>query len=47
MDMIDALGWMHFGGGNELAQDFFTKELKLNVHWLPILPSGPQAFGWF
>jgi TRAP-type mannitol/chloroaromatic compound transport system substrate-binding protein len=47
MDMIDALGWMHFGGGNELAQEFFNKELKLNVHWLPILPSGPQAFGWF
>src|ERR1043165_8823114 len=47
MDMIDALGWMHFGGGNELAQEFFNKELKLNVHWLPILPSGPQPFGWF
>jgi len=47
MDMIDALGWMHFGGGNELAQEFFNKELKLNIHWLPILPSGPQAFGWF
>jgi len=21
--------------------------LKLNLHWIPILPSGPQAFGWF
>jgi TRAP-type mannitol/chloroaromatic compound transport system substrate-binding protein len=47
MDMIDALGWMHHGGGIELAQDFFNKELKLNLHWIPILPSGPQAFGWF
>src|SRR5215213_5729197 len=47
MDMIDALGWMHFGGGIDLANEFFQKELKLNVHWLPILPSGPQAFGWF
>src|SRR5438045_7560497 len=47
MDMIDALGWMHFGGGNELADEFFQKELKLNVQWYPILPSGPQAFGWF
>ena len=47
MDMIDALGWMHHGGGIELAQEFFQKELKLNVHWIPILPSGPQAFGWF
>jgi TRAP-type mannitol/chloroaromatic compound transport system substrate-binding protein len=47
MDMIDALGWMHHGGGIELAQEFFQKELKLNLQWYPILPSGPQAFGWF
>src|SRR5712672_2843916 len=44
MDMIDAYGWMHHGGGIELAQEFFQKELKLNVVWFPILPSGPQAF---
>src|SRR5213592_3133646 len=44
MDMIDAFGWMHHGGGIELAQEFFQKELKLNIVWLPILPSGPQAF---
>jgi TRAP-type mannitol/chloroaromatic compound transport system substrate-binding protein len=47
MDMIDAIGWMHHGGGNELCNEFFQKELKLNVQWLPTLPSGPQAFGWF
>ena len=47
MDMIDAFGWMHHGGGIDLAQEFFQKELKLNIYWLPILPSGPQAFGWF
>ncbi len=47
MDMIDALGWMHHGGGIDLAQEFFQKELKLNIWWYPILPSGPQAFGWF
>ena len=47
MDMIDAIGWMHHGGGNELCNEFFQKELKLNVQWMPILPSGPQAFGWF
>jgi TRAP-type mannitol/chloroaromatic compound transport system substrate-binding protein len=47
MDMIDALGWMHHGGGIELAQEFFQTELKLNVYYLPILPIGPQAFGWF
>ena len=47
MDMIDALGWMHHGGGIDLAQEFFRDQLKLNVYWRPILPSGPQAFGWF
>src|SRR5262245_36115013 len=41
MDMIDALGWMHHGGGIELCNEFFQKELKLNVQWIPILPSGP------
>ena len=47
MDMIDALGWMYHGGGIELCNEFFQKELKLNIQWIPILPSGPQAFGWF
>lgn len=47
MDMIDAFGWMHHGGGLALCNEFFQKELKMNVHWIPILPSGPQAFGWF
>ena len=45
MDFIYAMGWMHHGGGIELAQEFFQKELKLNVFWYPILPAGPQAFG--
>ena len=47
MDYIDAMGWMHHGGGLELYQDFYQKELKLNVVVIPILPAGPQAFGWF
>src|SRR5713226_5189188 len=33
MDMIDAIGWMHHGGGNEFCNEFFQKELKLNVQW--------------
>src|SRR5678810_545174 len=42
-----AIGWMYHGGGNEMCNEFFQKVLNLNVHWIPILPSGPQAFGWF
>jgi TRAP-type mannitol/chloroaromatic compound transport system substrate-binding protein len=47
MDYIDVLGWMFQGGGLELYNEFYQKELKLNVVVFPILPSGPQAFGWF
>ena len=47
MDFVDAMGWMYEGGGWELYQEFYQKELKLNVVAFPILPAGPQAFGWF
>jgi TRAP-type mannitol/chloroaromatic compound transport system substrate-binding protein len=47
MDFIDAMGWMFNGGGLELYQQFYQNELKLNVMVIPILPAGPQAFGWF
>jgi len=47
MDFIDAMGWHYWGGGLELYQEFYQKELKLNVVAIPILPAGPQAFGWF
>ena len=47
MDMIDAMGWLHNGGGLELYQEFYKDQLKLNVTVLPIMPAGPQAFGWF
>ncbi len=47
MDMIDAMGWLHHGGGMELYQEFYKEQLKLNLVVFPILPSGPQAFGWF
>jgi TRAP-type mannitol/chloroaromatic compound transport system substrate-binding protein len=47
MDQIDFMGWLYEGGGLDLWWDFYTKELKLNVISFPILPSSPQAFGWF
>jgi TRAP-type mannitol/chloroaromatic compound transport system substrate-binding protein len=47
MDFIDAMGWLHFGGGLELYREFYQDVLKLNVVPYPILPAGPQAFGWF
>ncbi|MGZ8203426.1 MAG: TRAP transporter substrate-binding protein [Burkholderiales bacterium] len=47
MDTIDFMGWVYEGGGLDLWWEFYQKELKLNVVAFPILPSGPQAFGWF
>jgi TRAP-type mannitol/chloroaromatic compound transport system substrate-binding protein len=47
MDYIDYLGWMYEGGGFEMYQQFYKEVLKLNVVAIPILPAGPQAFGWF
>lgn len=47
MDFIDAMGWYYNGGGLELLHEFYQKELKLSLIGFPILPAGPQAFGWF
>jgi len=47
MDYMDFMGWMFAGGGFEMYQEFYRDVLKLNVVAFPILPSGPQAFGWF
>lgn len=47
MDYIDYLGWIYEGGGFDLYQQWYKDVLKLNVIAIPILPAGPQAFGWF
>ncbi len=47
MDHMDFLGWIYEGGGLQMYWDMYQKEMKLNVVAFPILPSSPQAFGWF
>jgi TRAP-type mannitol/chloroaromatic compound transport system substrate-binding protein len=47
MDYHDFIGWMYEGGGLELYQELYREVLKMNVVAFPILPSGPQALGWF
>jgi TRAP-type mannitol/chloroaromatic compound transport system substrate-binding protein len=47
MDQIDFMGWLYEGGGLDMWWDFYQNTLKLNVIAFPILPSSPQAFGWF
>ena len=47
MDTMDFMGWVYEGGGLDLWWDMYREELKLDVVAFPILPAGPQAFGWF
>jgi TRAP-type mannitol/chloroaromatic compound transport system substrate-binding protein len=47
MDHMDFMGWLYEGGGLDMWWDFYQKELRLNVIAFPILPSSPQALGWF
>jgi TRAP-type mannitol/chloroaromatic compound transport system substrate-binding protein len=47
MDAIDFIGWVYDGGGLELWNDFYQKELRLNLVAFPSIPPSPQALGWF
>lgn len=47
MDHLDHLGWLYEGGGMELYRRYYRDVLGIPVVPLPILPAGPQAFGWF
>ena len=47
MDYVDVIGWLFHGGGMELYQQYYKDVLKLDVVPIPVLPAGPQAFGWF
>ncbi|GIX48196.1 MAG: exported solute-binding protein [Candidatus Tectimicrobiota bacterium] len=47
MDFLDFFGWMYYGGGWELLQELYQKVIGLNIVAFPMIPSGPQAMGWF
>ena len=47
MDPIDFIGWVFEGGGLELWNEFYQKEIRLNLVAYPFFPSSPQALGWF
>ena len=45
MDMLDYLGWIHEGGGLELYQDLYQKELQRNVVVMPMTSVGQSDTG--
>jgi TRAP-type mannitol/chloroaromatic compound transport system substrate-binding protein len=47
MDAIDFIGWLYDGGGLALWNEFYQKELRLNLVAFPSIPPSPQALGWF
>lgn len=46
MNTIEFLGWVNEGGGRALWQEFYAKELGLDVVPLGGVPAAPQAIGW-
>ena len=47
MDQVDFIGWLFEAGGLDLWNEFYQKELRLNLVAFPIIPPSPQALGWF
>jgi TRAP-type mannitol/chloroaromatic compound transport system substrate-binding protein len=47
MDAIDFIGWLYDAGGLDLWNEFYQKELKLNLVAFPSISPAPQALGWF
>lgn len=47
MDMYDYLGWLNDGGGMELYQEFYQKELNRNIVVFPMTSVSNQVLGWF
>jgi TRAP-type mannitol/chloroaromatic compound transport system substrate-binding protein len=47
MDFIDYYGWYWEGGGHDLLNEAYQKQLKMNVVSFQVHPEGPQAMGWF
>jgi len=47
MDFIDYFGWYWEGGGHELLNEAYQKNLNMKVVSFQVHPEGPQAMGWF
>lgn len=47
MDLIDYMGWITDGGGNELYQELYRDQLKRDVVAIPMTSVANQVLGWF
>lgn len=47
IDQMSQLAWMFEGEGLKLLNAYYQDILKLDLISWPVLPMGPEAFGWF
>ena len=47
LDQLSVLSWMWEGDGVKLLNEFYQNIIKVKIKAYPILPMGPEAFGWF
>ena len=47
LDQMAQLSWMFEGDGIKLLNEYYQSILKLDMMSWPVLPMGPECFGWF
>jgi len=47
MDHTDVMGWLYYGGGLELYQQYYREIAKRDAVAFPIISASPRALGWF
>ena len=47
LDQLSQLSWMWEGDGLKLLNEFYQDACKMNLVAFPVLPMGPESFGWF
>lgn len=47
LDQLGQLSWMWEGEGCKLLNEFYQEGCKMNIVAFPVLPMGPESFGWF
>ncbi|MDR2744768.1 MAG: TRAP transporter substrate-binding protein [Desulfovibrio sp.] len=47
LDQISVLSWMWDGDGLKFLNEYYQQMVKVNLRAYPVLPMGPECFGWF
>lgn len=47
MDQLGHMSWLFEGDGCKLLNEYYQQVLKFDIISWPVLPMGPETFGWF